>query len=484
MFERILISNRGECAVRIIGTLNKMGIEAIAVHSEADTDSLHTRLADRSVCIGPPAARESYLNIENIISAARDTGAQAIHPGWGFLSEKAEFAQACHDAGIAFIGPTPEAMNHVKGKPDMYGLMKGFAPILPYVSVDAADIRKVKRAIKRAGISYPSLVKLSHGGGGFGIEVVSEESRLEKLIRNTMKRGELAFAETGVFIQQYAPDFRHIEVQILADDYGKVSVLGFRDCSLQRNFQKVVEETAFDLDSGVREQMAYAAVSLAGKIRYSGAGTVEFLAKGDEFYFLEMNKRLQVEHPVTELTTWLNGSNLDIVEWQIRIANGEHLFPESSLTRWGHAIECRIYAEDPARGFEQSPGRITAKLPNGPYCRLPVRIDSGFASNSFVPPDYDMMLDKVIAYGPDRETAIARMDSILRNFVRIRGVKTNLDYLINIIEISEFSGGNYNISTLNTNHRELALPALPSNGHLQAYSRALPPAVLAHRLSM
>jgi len=197
-----------------------------------------------------------------------------------------------------------------------------------------------------------------------------------------------------------------------------------------------------------------------------------------------MNKRLQVEHPVTELTTWLNGSNLDIVEWQIRIANGEHLFPESSLTRRGHAIECRIYAEDPARGFEQSPGRITAKLPNGPYCRLPVRIDSGFASNSFVPPDYDMMLDKVIAYGPDRETAIARMDSILRNFVRIRGVKTNLDYLINIIEISEFSGGNYNISTLNTNHRELALPALPSNGHLQAYSRALPPAVLAHRLSM
>jgi len=434
MFERILIANRGECAVRIIGTLNKIGIEAIAVHSEADTNSLHTILADRSVCIGPPAARESYLNIENIISAARDTGAQAIHPGWGFLSEKAEFAQACHDAGIAFIGPTPEAMNHVKGKPDMYGLMKGFAPILPYVSVDAADIRKVKRTIKRAGISYPSLVKLSHGGGGFGIEVVSEESRLEKLIRNTMKRGELAFAETGVFIQQYAPDFRHIEVQILADDYGNVSVLGFRDCSLQRNFQKVVEETAFDLDSEVREKMAYAAVSLAGKIGYSGAGTVEFLAKGDEFYFLEMNKRLQVEHPVTEMVT-----NVDIIREQILIAAGEKLtLKQGDIKFQGHAIECRINAENHERGFMPCPGEIKAYLAPG---GLGVRVDSHVYPGYVIQPHYDSLIAKLIVWGKDRPEAIRRMARALDEYV-IDGISTTIPFHLDVMRNEAFASGN------------------------------------------
>jgi len=433
MFKRILIANRGEIAVRIIRACHEMGIEAIAVYSEADEDTLHAALANERICVGPPPVTESYLNMANIITAAKLSGAEAIHPGYGFLSENAEFAALCAENGIVFIGPTAETISSMGDKDNARRLMaQNGVPTIPGTGLinDAENIAEIAESV-----GYPLLVKAAAGGGGKGIRLVREPSELKKALDLAISEAESAFGNGGVFFERYLTDVRHVEVQILADSHGNIVCLGERDCSLQINRQKVIEETPCpSLSAEVREEMKKAAVKAVRASGYVGAGTVEFLLTQDgEFYFIEMNTRLQVEHTVSEET-----SGVDIVKWQIRIAAGMEL-GEAQLNAVprGCAIECRINA--------RSTGKITfLHLPGG----YRVRFDTAMVEGGEVTPYYDSMLGKLIVSAPTREEAVRKLEAALCE-TAVQGIATNRDDMLELVRSKEFIGGAYTTLTLN-----------------------------------
>ncbi|CAM2828733.1 acetyl/propionyl/methylcrotonyl-CoA carboxylase subunit alpha [Prescottella defluvii] len=423
-FDTVLVANRGEIAVRVIRTLRRMGIRSVAVYSEADTGARHVREADTAVLIGPAAARESYLDIDRILDAAKRTGAQAIHPGYGFLSENTAFAAACAAAGIAFLGPSARAIEVMGDKITAKNAVAAFdVPVVPGIAepgLTDADL------VTAAGdIGYPVLVKPSAGGGGKGMRLVEDATDLPAALASARREAASAFGDDTLFLERFVLRPRHIEVQILADGHGNVVHLGERECSLQRRHQKVIEEAPSPLlDAQTRARIGAAACATARSVDYTGAGTVEFIVSADrpdEFFFMEMNTRLQVEHPVTEMVT-----GHDLVEWQVRIAAGEPLgFAQGDVTLTGHAIEARVYAEDPIRGFLPTGGTVLGIAePLG----AGVRVDSGLHAGTVVGSDYDPMLAKVIAHGADRDEALRRLDRALAD-TAVLGVVTNIDFL-------------------------------------------------------
>lgn len=435
MIQKLLIANRGEIAVRIIRACREMGIESVAVYSEADQESLHTQLADEAVCIGPSASSESYLNMESIISAAMVTGADAIHPGFGFLSENAKFAQMCEQCHIAFIGPSAEVIRRMGNKQEARNTMiNAKVPVVPGTkeAVYTADY-----GLKLAEqIGFPVMIKAASGGGGKGMRISRSAEDFTENFEVAQTESVNGFADDTMYIEKYIEDPRHIEFQILADKFGNVISLGERDCSIQRRHQKMVEESpSAALDDKLRAQMGEVAVRAAKAAKYESAGTIEFLLdKNKKFYFMEMNTRIQVEHPVTELVT-----GLDLIKEQIFIAAGEKLqWRQKDIYITGHAIECRINAENPAKNFMPCPGKIE-------YLHLPggngVRIDSAIYTGYTIPPNYDSMIAKIIVYGKDRQTAIDKMRSALGE-VNIDGITTNLDYQYDIITHPVFQSGN------------------------------------------
>ncbi len=433
-FKKILIANRGEIAVRVIRACREMGIHSIAVYSEADRDAPHVRMADEAVDIGPAPASESYLSIPRVIQAARATGAEAIHPGYGFLSEKAEFAHAARDAGLVFIGPSPEAINAMGDKAEARARMQARGvPIVPGYQ-DKDDDESLARAAER--LRYPVLIKAAAGGGGKAMKIVREPGELAELAASARREAQNAFGDPHLFLEKYIENGRHIEFQVLADARGNTLHLFERECSIQRRHQKIVEETPSPLlDEALRTWMGTAAVEAARAVGYENAGTVEFIVDPArrEFFFLEMNTRLQVEHPITEMVT-----GLDLVQWQIRIASGEALpFNQADLSQRGHAIECRVYAEDPANQFLPSTGCLLQVVePRGPG----IRVDSGVTTGGEVTVYYDPMLAKVIVAAETREAAIRRMQTALRDYV-VLGVTTNLDFLRAVLAHPEFQAG-------------------------------------------
>lgn len=433
-FSKILIANRGEIALRILRSCRELGIATVAVHSTIDQQALHVQLADESVCIGPSPSSKSYLNIPNIISAALTRHATAIHPGYGFLAENARFAEICADHQIAFIGPSPAAMIAMGDKSTAKRTMQGASvPTLPGSEGLLSD-ETMALAIARK-IGYPVILKATAGGGGRGMRLVTNEGDLIKLFRAAQGEAEAAFGNGGVYLEKFLEAPRHIEFQILADSYGNVVHLGERDCSIQRRHQKLLEEAPSPvLSPELREKMGSAAVRAAQSINYVGAGTVEFLLdKNGDFYFMEMNTRIQVEHPVTEMIT-----GLDLITEQIKIAQGDRLsFAQEDIQLRGHAIECRINAEDPDHDFRPHPGRITAYLPpGGPG----VRMDSHVYTDYEIPPYYDSLIGKLIVWGPDRPTAIKRMRRALRECA-ITGIPTTIGFHERILEVPAFLAG-------------------------------------------
>jgi acetyl-CoA carboxylase biotin carboxylase subunit len=418
MFEKILIANRGEVALRIQRACREMGIKTVVVHSEADAEAKYVKLADESVCIGPPSPAQSYLNIPAIISAAEVTDAEAIHPGYGFLAENADFAERVEQSGFVFIGPRPDTIRMMGDKVSAKNAMKKAGiPVVPGVDSALPDDPKEVRRIARE-IGYPVIIKAAGGGGGRGMRVVHTEAALLNAVQTTRAEAQAAFGNPAVYMEKYLENPRHIEIQVLADRHRNALYLGDRDCSMQRRHQKIIEEAPAPLLSArVRARIGERCAEACRRIGYTGAGTFEFLYENGEFYFIEMNTRLQVEHPVTEMIT-----GLDIVQWQIRIAAGEKLpFRQRDIVLRGHAIECRINAED-AYSFTPSPGRITAfHMPGGPG----IRVDTHGYTGYFVPPHYDSLLGKIIAYGDTREQAIARLNIALSETV-IEGIKTNI----------------------------------------------------------
>jgi acetyl-CoA carboxylase biotin carboxylase subunit len=434
VFRKVLVANRGEIAVRVIRACRELGIRTVAVYSEADRDCLHVRLADEAFCIGPPPAGESYLNIPNILSTAEVTGAEAIHPGYGFLAENPHFAEICRDAGIAFIGPSPEAMEAMGNKARAREIAQRAG--VPIVPGSPGPVRTVDEALAVADrIGYPLLIKASAGGGGKGMRVVHSREELGRAMATAQREAEAAFGSGEVYLEKYLDEPRHIEVQILADTRGNVVHLGERECSIQRRHQKLLEEApAPGLSPRLRANLHRAAVRIAQAIRYTSAGTVEFLVdKEENFYFMEMNTRIQVEHPVTEMIT-----GLDLVREQIRIAAGERLsFSQRDVEFRGHAMECRINAEDPAHDFRPSPGTIRGLvLPGGPGIRVDTHVYAGYT----IPPYYDSLVAKVIAWGRDRPEAMARMDRALREF-EIVGIRTTIPFHRLLLENAFFRRG-------------------------------------------
>ncbi|NEP36647.1 acetyl-CoA carboxylase biotin carboxylase subunit [Moorena sp. SIO3B2] len=433
-FSKILIANRGEIALRIIRTCEEMGIPTVAVHSTIDQHALNVQLADEAVCIGDPPSNKSYLNIPNIISAALTRNATAIHPGYGFLSENARFAEICADHQIAFIGPTPEAIRAMGDKSTAKETMqRAGVPTVPG-SDGLVSSEQEAHAIARQ-IGYPVMIKATAGGGGRGMRLVQDDSQLIKLFQAAQGEAQAAFGNGGVYIEKFLQRPRHIEIQILADSHGNAIHLGERDCSIQRRHQKLLEEAPSPvLDPELREKMGNAAVMAAKSINYVGVGTVEFLLDASgEFYFMEMNTRIQVEHPVTEMIT-----GLDLIAEQIKIAEGDKLsLTQDQVTLKGHAIECRINAEDPDHGFRPQPGRISAYLPpGGPG----VRMDSHVYPDYEIPPYYDSLIGKLIVWGPTRDAAIQRMKRALRECA-ITGVTTTLTFHQKILETPAFIEG-------------------------------------------
>ena len=434
-FAKILIANRGEIALRIIHSCEEMGIATVAVHSTIDRDALHVKLADESVCIGPPPSNKSYLNIPNIIAAALTRGAEAIHPGYGFLAENARFAQICADHNLHFIGPAPESIIAMGDKSTAKKTMQ--AAGVPTIPGSKGLINSEAEAARVAAeIGYPVIVKATAGGGGRGMRFVPDASQLSRLLAAAQGEAEAAFGNAGVYIEKFIELPRHIEFQILADSQGNVVHLGERDCSIQRRHQKLLEEApSIAISDELREKMGAAAVKAAKSINYIGAGTVEFLLdKYNNFYFMEMNTRIQVEHPVTEMIT-----GLDLIKEQIAIAQGDKLsFTQEEIQLKGHAIECRINAEDPEHDFRPNPGRIIAYLPpGGPG----VRMDSFVYPDYEIPPYYDSLIGKLIVWGENRETAIKRMKRALRECA-ITGVATTIDFHRRILNHPEFLAGN------------------------------------------
>lgn len=433
-FDKILIANRGEIALRIIHTCAEMGIATVAVHSTIDRQALHVQLADESVCIGPPPSGKSYLNIPNIIAAALTRNATAIHPGYGFLAENARFVEICNDHQLTFIGPSKEAMLAMGDKSTAKKTMQeAKVPTVPGSNGLLRDEAEAKTVA--AEIGYPVMIKATAGGGGRGMRLVRDETELVRMFQAAQGEAEAAFGNGGVYLEKFVENPRHIEFQILADSHGNVVHLGERDCSIQRRHQKLLEEApSAVLSPELRQKMGAAAVRAAQSINYVGAGTVEFLLdKSGDFYFMEMNTRIQVEHPVTEVVT-----GIDLIAEQIRVAQGEKLrFTQKQVNLKGHAIECRINAEDPQHNFRPHPGRISAYLPpGGPG----VRIDSHVYTDYEIPPYYDSLIGKLIVWGENREVAIKRMKRALRECA-ITGVPTTIDFHQKILEVPAFLKG-------------------------------------------
>ena len=435
MFKKILIANRGDIAVRVIRAAREMKIPTVAVYSQADADSLPVRLADEAVCIGPPERKGSYLNAPNILSAAVITGCDAVHPGIGFLAEVASFAEMCDAIGMKYIGPPVHAIEMMGDKIQARATMeKAGVPIVPGTNTPLRDPLEAAKVASQIG--FPVMIKAAGGGGGRGIRVVQNEEEFPKILKTAQVEAESSFGNADVYIEKFIDTFRHIEVQILADQHGTVLHLGERDCSLQtRRYQKMVEEApAPHLEPGVRKRICEAAVKAAKAAGYTNAGTVEFIVLPDgKFYFMEMNTRLQIEHPITEMVT-----GVDLVKWQIKIAAGEKLDFGQRDVQWnGHAIEVRLTARDPERDFAPSAGKITSlRLPGG----LGVRIDTHVYSGYDVPPYYDSMLAKIIVWDHDRSSAINRMQRALDE-VEITGVKTDLEYHKRILANAFFRKG-------------------------------------------
>lgn len=435
MFKKILIANRGEIAVRIIRACKEMGIDTVAVYSEADKEALHVMLADEAVCIGPAKSKDSYLNIQNIISATVLTGATAIHPGFGFLSENSSFARMCEDCNITFIGPNADTIDLLGNKSKARETMqKAGVPVVPGSD---GEVETVKDALALADkIGYPVMIKASAGGGGKGMRAVFKAEDLENSYNAAKAEAKAAFADDKVYIEKLIINPKHIEFQILADSHGNVVHLGERDCSVQRRNQKMMEESpSAIMTPQLREEMGSAAVKAAKATGYVNAGTIEFLFDQGKYYFMEMNTRIQVEHPVTEMVT-----GIDMIKAQIRIANGEPMpYRQENVEFKGHAIECRINAEDPLKNFMPCPGRIENVLFPGGFG---IRVDSALYPGYMVPSCYDSMLAKVIAYGADREEALSRMKRALSELI-IDGIKTNVEYQYDLLEREEIISGKY-----------------------------------------
>ncbi len=441
MIKRVLIANRGEIAVRIIRACRELGIEPVAVYSRGDENSLHVKLANEAYCIGPPSARDSYLNMQNIVSTAIGAEVDAIHPGYGFLAENSTFADLCQQCGLIFIGPSPRAIEEMGNKERARKLMeKAGVPIVPGSKGDLEDALEAMEVAGKVG--YPVMLKAAAGGGGKGMRLVKEPDFLKRAFSLTRNEAEKAFSNPQIYLEKFISRPRHVEVQVLADNYGNVIHLGERDCSIQRRHQKLIEEAPCPvLDENLRQKMGEAAVRAAQAVDYTGAGTVEFLLDADgNFYFMEMNTRIQVEHPVTEMVT-----GIDLVKAQLQIAGGEELdLKQKDVKLEGAAIECRINAEDPAQDFLPRPGLIKEWLPpGGPG----IRVDSFIYSGYVVVPHYDSLLAKVIAWGTDREEARRRMSRALGE-MRLEGVPTPIDLYKVILEDDNFCSGNYDTGFL------------------------------------
>ena len=465
-FDTLLVANRGEIAVRIMRTCRDKGIRTVAVYSEADRDALHVRMADTAIAIGPSPSSESYLRADRILAAARKAGAQAIHPGYGFLSESASFAQSCADAGIVFIGPPPRAIALMGDKTEARQLMhEADVPMAPGTPNAIANAREAERIA--SSIGYPVLVKAAAGGGGKGMRVVVNSESFASSFEMAQSEARNAFGDDRVYIEKYLSNPRHVEIQILADSFGNIVHLFERECSIQRRHQKVVEEAPSSvLTQALRHEMGEAAIAAARACGYVGAGTVEFLLNEDrQYFFLEMNTRLQVEHPVTEMIT-----GLDLVAEQLRIAKGEPLgFTQGDLTIHGHAVECRLYAEDVPRGFLPDPGPLYRhRPPAGPG----IRVDSGVAEGDRVPIYYDPMVSKLIAWGPTREAAISRMDRALGEY-EIAGFNTTLPFCRYVMQHPAFQSGEFSTSFVAEHYSPEALAADQSQMHMAALATLL-----------
>ncbi len=444
MFNKILIANRGEIALRIIRTCKEMGIKTVAVYSTADADSLHVKFADEAVCIGPPAGKDSYLKIPSILAAAEITNAEAIHPGYGFLSENAEFSKICTEHELKFIGPSPESISKMGDKAVAKATMiKNKVPVVPGSDGVVDSYEDAKKVCDDIG--FPVIIKASAGGGGRGMRVVEEASELKKNFEMCRQEASTAFNNPEVYIERFVKNPHHVEIQIMADQHGNVVHLGERDCSLQRRHQKVLEEAPSPLVSPeLRKKMGEASINAAKAVNYEGAGTVEYLVDDNEnFYFMEMNTRIQVEHPVTEEVT-----GYDLIEEQIRVAAGIEI-EEREIPIEGHAIECRINAEDPEFNFRPSAGEITVFHPPGGHG---VRLDTHAYSGYRIPPHYDSMIAKLIVSAPTREDAIKKMKRSLEEFI-IEGIKTTIPYHIQLMDDPNFKAGKFTTKYLETSFK-------------------------------
>ncbi len=452
MFKKVLIANRGEIALRVIRACRELGVETVAVYSEADRDSLHVRFADDDVCIGPAPARDSYLKIPQIIAAAEITGADAIHPGYGFLSERAEFAEIVKASNITFIGPTAEQIRQMGDKAQAKKLaQEAGVPTVPGSPGPVADADEA--LVLAQGIGFPVIIKAAAGGGGKGMRVATDPEDFSRHFQLARSEALAAFANDAVYLEKYLERPRHVEIQVMGDQFGRVMHLNERDCSVQRRHQKLIEEAPSPgLTAALREAMGAAAVKLAEGIQYVGAGTVEFLLDADgSFYFMEMNTRIQVEHPVTEMCT-----GVDLVKEQIRVAAGEKLsLPRNGVRMRGHAIECRVNAEDPAKNFQPSPGQVTVfHPPGGPGVRVDTHLYAGYR----VPPYYDSLLAKVIVHGHDRAEALARMHQALEGFI-VEGVTTTIPFLGRVIGHPDFVRGDVDTKFLERESHLMRSPA-------------------------
>ena len=451
MFKKVLIANRGEIAIRIIRACRELGIATVAVYSQADSESLHVSLADEAYCIGPAQSAKSYLHIPAIISVALTTGADAIHPGYGFLSERADFVDICEEHNIKFIGPSSSAMRLMGDKASARSTMeKSGVPITPGLGI-VDDTDKIREFAKKVG--YPIIIKATAGGGGKGMRIVRRDEELDDAFNLCKAEAQSAFANGDVYVEKFIENPRHIEVQILSDSYGNVIHLGERDCSIQRRNQKLIEEApSVALDENLRKKMGTAAINAAKSINYEGTGTIEFLLdekspNGKQFYFMEMNTRVQVEHCVSEMI-----SNVDIVKEQIRVAQGEKLsYSQNDIKLSGHAIECRINAEDYEKCFMPCPGTIEGYIAPGGFG---TRVDSHIYTGYKIPPYYDSLLGKVICWGMDREEARKRMLRALNDYI-ITGVKTTVGFHKKILNNKEFISGNFDTGFIEKNYPEV-----------------------------
>ncbi|XP_042375022.1 biotin carboxylase 2, chloroplastic-like [Zingiber officinale] len=448
--EKILVANRGEIAVRVIRTAHEMGIPCVAVHSTIDQEALHVRLADEAVCIGEGPSSQSYLVVENVLAAAINRGCTMLHPGYGFLSENANFVDTCKQRGINFIGPNPDSIRVMGDKATARETMKNAG--VPTVPGSEGLLQSTNEAVKLANeIGFPVMIKATAGGGGRGMRLAKEPEEFVKLLQQAKSEAQVAFGNDGVYLEKYIQNPRHIEFQVLADKYGNVVHFGERDCSIQRRNQKLLEEAPSPaLNPELRKAMGDAAVAAAASIGYVGVGTIEFLLdERGSFYFMEMNTRIQVEHPVTEMI-----SSTDLIEEQIRVALGERLrYKQEDIVLRGHSIECRINAEDAFKGFRPGPGKITSYLPSGgPFTRMDSHVYPGYV----VPPTYDSLLGKLIVWAPTREKAIERMKRALDDTV-ITGIPTTIDYHKLILEIEDFKKGKVDTAFIPKHEQELAV---------------------------